>query len=198
MTEPKWKTKYGDSPVYYINRYILEKISAMEFIDPAQYKTDLSDQEDFQIPFMIPGQDLPEMTTVYDNDQFKDLAYCIYSVSHRSSPDEPYMFCGQVTYTFYNGDIDMLMGLADYLTELLRREDWSAGDINVFYREEAVYPWDFKWVNVLTSAGPAPTGDEGGRSSFMIVLRYDAIYEGPDRNYTLDLSNSLTFEQGMR
>lgn len=179
-----WKVKYGDSPVYRLNSYITNKLASMEFIDLSKYKTDLIGGE-FVIPFMLPGQDLPEVTTVYDQDEYQELSYCIYSVSDRLSTDEPYMSCGQIAYTFYHLDIDYLIGMKDYLTELLKREDWSAQDVNDYFSNSATYPFDFKFINVLTTAGPSYVDDEGGRSSMLIVVRYDATYEGPGRNYTL-------------
>lgn len=198
MAEPKWKAKYGDSAVYRLNEFVQDKLQEMEFIDMSRYKSDFAGDLDTGLPFMVPGQDFPEMTTMYDEAEYLDLPYCIYSFSHRPTPDEPYMQCGQVAYSFMHGDVDTLIGLAEYSEELLKREDWTAADINYHFRANADYAFEFKNVSVQSTAGPAPTGDEGGRSSFMVVARFDATYEGPGRNYTQDLSNSLTFEQGMR
>lgn len=199
MTDPKWKAKYGDSPVYSINKFIQDKLVEMEFIDMTKYVSDFTGDANTVLPFLIPGQELPEVETIYDQDGFKDLSYGIYSVSHRYSPDEPYMMCGQIAYTFYHGDIDTLMGLADYVVDILSREDWTANDINYHFRADAIYPFEFKTVCVLTSAGPAPSEDEGGRNSFMIVVKYDATYEGTDRTFTMNLpTDSIYIEQGMR
>lgn len=193
MAEPKWKDNYGVSPVYILNRFIEDKLQEMGFIDMSQYKSDYVGGTDYKLPFMVPGQDLPEMTTIYDDSSFKDLAYCIYSMSHRASPDELYMYCGQVAYNFFYGDIDMLIALGDYLDDLLKRDDWTAQDVNNHHYAPTDNPFDFKWVSVLTTAGPAPTGDEGGRNSFMVVVRFDAVYEGTGRSYP-----DTVYETGMR
>jgi len=200
MTSPKWKEKYGDSPVYFINKYIQDKLVEMEFIDMADYVSDFNGVPNFVLPFLLPGQEVPELETIYDDSQFKSLPYGIYSLSHRYSPDEPYMICGQIAYTFYHEDIDTLIAMAEYLADLLSREDWTAGDINVHFRSEATYPFEFKTLCVLTSAGPAPSEDEGGRSSFMIVVRYDCTYEGINRTYSgLVLADDSTYiNQGLR
>ena len=199
MADPKWKEKYGDSPVYSINKFIQDKLIEMEFIDMTKYVSDFTGDANTVLPFLIPGQELPEVETIYDQDGYKDLAYGIYSVSHRYSPDEPYMMCGQISYTFYHGDIDTLIGLADYIIDILSREDWAANDINYHFRSDSTYSFEFKTVCVLTSAGPAPSEDEGGRNSFMIVVRYDTTYEGTGRTFTMNLPNgSIYIEQGMR
>ena len=199
MTSPKWQEKYGDSPVYYINKYIQDKLVELEFINMDDYKSDFNGDANFVLPFLLPGQEVPELETIYDDDQFKALSYGIYSMSSRYSTDEPYMICGQIAYTFYNEDMDELIAMAEYITDLLKREDWSAVDINVHFRSSSTYPFEFKTVCVLTSAGPAPTQDEGGRNSFMIVVRYDSIYEGIDRDYSITLSpNTLYINQGLR
>lgn len=195
----KWEEKYGTHPVYSINKFIQDKLVEMEFIDITQYKSDFDGNPDFVLPFIIPGQELPEVETIYDQAEFKNLSYGIYSVSHRYCPDEPWMLCGQVAYTFYHDDIDLLIAMAEFLVDLLCREDWTANDINVHFRSDVNYPFEFKTVCCLTSAGPAPTEDEGGRHSFMIVVRYDAIYEGSGRNYSLTLGSGTTYiNQGMR
>lgn len=199
MADPKWKTKYGESPVYSINKFIQDKLVEMEFIDMADYVSDFVGDVNTVLPFLIPSQEVPELETIYDQDGFKDLSYGIYSVSHRYCPDESYMMCGQIAYTFYHGDIDTLMGMADYLVDIISREDWTANDINYHFRADASYPFEFKTLCVLTTAGPAPAEDEGGRNSFMIVVRYDATYEGSGRVFTMNLAeDSVYIEQGMR
>lgn len=199
MTSPKWQDKYSDSPVYSLNQYIRDKLVEMEFINTADYVSDLNGNPNFVLPFLVPGQEVPELETIYDEAQFKSLPYGIYSLSHRYSPDEPYMICGQVSYTLYHDDMDVLIAMAEYLTDLLCREDWSANDINVHFSDDESYPFEFKSVIVLTTAGPAPTEDEGGRNSFMIVIRYDTTYEGTGRTYSLSLgSDTIYINQGLR
>lgn len=199
MTSPKWQEKYSDSPVYSINEYVTDKLVELEFIDLDEYVSDLDGPAPFTVPFLTPGQELPEVETIYDSTEFKDLPYGIYSMSHRYCPDEPYMICGQIAYTLYHGDIDVLIAMAEYLTDLLCREDWTANDINVHFRDSTTYPFEFKSVCVLTTAGPAPAEDEGGRNSFMIVIRYDATYEGTGRNYSITLGpNTVSVNQGLR
>lgn len=195
----KWEEKYGTSPVYFLNKFIQDKLIEMEFIDMADYVSDLSGSPNFVLPFLVPGQELPELETIYDDVQFKDLAYGIYSISHRYSPEEPYLMCGQAAYSFYHGDMDTLIAMADYITDVLSREDWAANDINHHFRSDSLYPFEFKNISVPTSAGPAATEDEGGRNAFMIVVRYDATYEGFGRTFTMNLpTNTIYIEQGMR
>lgn len=199
MTSPKWREKYGESPVYWMNKYIQDKLVELEFIDMDDYISDFNGVPNFVLPFLVPGQEVPELETIYDDAQFKSLPYGIYSISHRLCPDEPYMLCGQAAYTFYHEDIDVLIAMADYLVDLLSREDWSANDMNVHFRLDEEYPFEFKTLCVLTSAGPAPAEDEGGRSAFMLVIRYDATYEGPGRDYSITLDpDTIYINQGLR
>lgn len=196
----KWEEKYAKSPVYSLNKFIQDKLVEMEFIDMSDYVSDFNGSPNFALPFFVPGQELPELETVYDDAAFLHLAYSVYSVSHRYSPDEPYLMCGQVSYSFYHDDVDILMAMSDYVSDLMGREDWTANDINYHFRSDSSYPFEFKTVYVLTTAGPAPSGDEGGRYSFMIVLKYDVTYEGINRNYSmsLDEDNTVYINQGMR
>lgn len=191
-----WKIKYGDSPIYRLNTFITSKLDEMQFIDLDDYQTDLPGGE-LELPYMLPGQDLPEITTVYDQEQYVDLSYCVYNVTDRFNNDEPYMSCGQIAYNFYHTDIDYLLGMKDYLSELLRREDWTASDVNVFYATDETYAFDFKMINIMGTAGPAPTDDEGGRHTLLVIVRYDSIYEGLNRNEDPD-DIHYSIEFGMR
>lgn len=196
---PKWEEKYSVSPVYSLNKFIQDKFVEMEFIDMQDYVSDLRGDTDFVLPFLVPGQELPELETVYDDIQFKDLSYGIYSISHRVTPDEPYLLGGQVAYTFYHSDVDVLIAMSDFISDILSREDWSANDVNYHFRNDDSYAFEFKSISVLTTAGPAPSEDEGGRSSFMVVVRYDATYEGINRSFAINLpDDTIYIEQGMR
>jgi hypothetical protein len=70
----------------------------------------------------------------------------------------------------------------NYVNDLTKREDWSAADFNQYFNDnDPTNPWDFKCIHFLTSAGPSDSDDEGGRLFSLLVIRYDAVYEGPNR-----------------
>jgi len=186
-------TKWAESPYLRLNKFVQEKLRTETIVPAAsQYVTDADSNDNYSLPFMIPGQEQPEMKTIYNNGSFNNLPYCVYSVSLLPNQDEPFFVSGQVTYTFHSGDMDLLFEIANYCNDLLKRDDWTAADVNNFYKADATNPFEFKYVSFITSAGPFEAEDEGGRSSFMIVVRYTVTYEGLNR-----IDSAIPFSGGL-
>lgn len=200
-------TKYSDSPVFRINKFIENKlrginelngsaVSGTEIIPPlASYKNDTDTDDEFVIPFLSPAAQLPEVITIYDQDTttFQHLPFGVYSSRESKILDQPWKLCGQITYMFYFGGDDKLYEIASYINELCRREDWSAYDANYFYRNDTTFPFDFKTISFIDGSGPFPAQDEGGLSGYMCVIGYDATYEGTGRvgNYGNETSRGM-------
>lgn len=187
-------TKYDDQPFYRLNRFLENRLRGVNelnglvnpeevFIPPAsEYETDLVNQPNFRLPFFMAAQQSSEILTIYQTDEgFKNLPFAVYSVMVPKKAGYVWSVAGQVTYNFYWSDIAGLFTISSFLDELLKREDWSADDVNYFFREDPTNPFDFKYVCSTTSAGPTPIEDEGGRSSYMVSVYYEATYEGPGR-----------------
>ena len=184
-------SKYDDSPVYRINKWVTDSLRLDGVIPPVEeYVNDLDTQDNFAIPFMTAGQQQPEQTTQY-NDGYKSLPFCAYTVEQRGGHGQPWSKCGEITYIFYSGDINKLVRIGNYVHDLTNREDWSATDINYFYRLDATYPYDFKCISFVSGAGPAVARDEGGRHAYMCVIDYEATYEGTGR------TNDYSAETGL-
>jgi hypothetical protein len=195
-------TKYNDSPHYKLNKWIenrlrgIKELDATPVLDDAiiplkeSYITDVDtndafgdDDSGFLLPFMTPGGEQAETLSVYnkDNGKYTHVPICVYTIAKNQVVDQPWLLCGQVAYTFYSGDPDKLFEITNFVEDLCKREDWSAYDLNYFYRNDSSYPFDFKKISFLTSSGPMPTEDEGGLYSMLAVVGYDATYEGPGR-----------------
>lgn len=186
-------TKYSDSPVYRINRWITDSLRQDSVIPEEEFyltEVDTNDayedsDKDYALPFMMIAQSTPEITTPYSDGEYKELPFCIYTIEQNGGHDQPWTKHGKITYIFYSGDIAKLVEISQYVHDLTNREDWSATDINYFYRLDETYPFDFKYISFISGTGPAPAPDEGGRNSYMCIIEYDAVYEGieRDRNY---------------
>lgn len=175
-------TKYSESPAFRINKWVTDSLRLDAVIPPVeQYVTDLDTQSDFAIPFMVAAQQLPELVTPYDNGSFLSLPFCSWTVEQKGGHGMPWIRCGELTYIFYSIDIDKLMEISVYVHDLTNREDWSATDINYFYRTDGTFPFDFKSISFISGAGPAVAKDEGGRHAYMCVIEYSTTYEGLGR-----------------
>lgn len=202
--------KYSENAAFRINTFVENRLRGIdtlggavvtaEAIIPAvsAYVTDADSSPNFAFPFFSPGGQVPEVLSVYSNTTktFSVPPVATYTVSPSKTIDEPWLDCGQVAYSFYHGDIDKLFEIGSFVKDLCHREDWSAYDINWFYRNDPTNPFDFKHLTFLTGAGPMPTHDEGGYSSLLCVIGYDATYEGTGRVGNYDPAGKIT-RQGM-
>lgn len=195
-------SKWALSPCFQINKFIEASLRSQSIIPASnQYVTQLDNSDvDVVLPFFLPAQQTPEMMSAYNSalisaseEGFVDLPFAIYTFSIFTESDQPFMNCGQITYTFFSHSVDLLTEIANYVTDLCKREDWSAADANNFYKNDAANPFDFKTISVTQAAGPMETEDEGGRYAYMIVIYYDCTYEGTDRTH----SGQTTFSGGL-
>lgn len=178
-------TKWAEQPIIRLNNFIQSKLRSNGIIpDNSLYVSNTEDQGEISLPFIMPAQQQIELMTPYDSTAklYGSLPFCVYTNSDRSSMNEPYMECSQSTYIFYSNNVDTLFEIKSYTKDLCKRQDYAAADINYFYRHDTTYPFDFKSIQLVTGVGPNPTGDEGGRYSYMLVLSYDCTYEGVGRS----------------
>lgn len=176
-------SKYSDQPIYRINKWITDSLRDKEIIpDVDEYVTDLEGDEDFALPFMMVAQQSPEASTPYYGGQYVNLPFCVWTVEQKGGHDQPWTRHGNATYIFYADDADKLFEIANFVHDLTNREDWSASDLNYYFRLDATYPWDFKCISFVSGTGPAPAQDEGGRNAYMCIIEFDAVYEGIGRD----------------
>jgi hypothetical protein len=176
-------SRYDDHPAYRINKWVTQVLRDEDIIpEAADYLTDLDGEENFTLPFMMVGSQTPESSTPYNGGHYKSLPFCIYTVEQTGGHDQPWTRHGNLTYIFYADSSRKLIEIAQCVHDLTNREDWSATDINHFYRMDANYPFDFKYICFQSGSGPAPAQDEGGRMAYMCIIEYDAVYEGTGRN----------------
>lgn len=174
---------YSDVPVYWLNKWITAELRSKDIIpEESGYATDLEGETDFILPFMMPSQQNSESSTPWNEGHFQNLPFCVWTVEQTGGHDQPWNKHGNATYIFYDNQVSKLIEIASLVHDLTNREDWSATDINHFYRTNAVFPWEFQYICFISGSGPAPAADEGGRNAYMCIIEYQAIYAGPGRN----------------
>lgn len=172
-------TRWITSPIYYINDYITTSLRAQLIIaGESNYTTDLIDQENFVVPFIIPAQQSSEANTIF-NGIYSIQPYGVYTANLYLN--HPGRKCGEISYIFYHNDIDKLIHIGQYLSDLLGRDDWSAIDVNFHFINDEDFPFDFKYISVDSLAGPGDTLDEGGRFNMILSIKFEYTYEGTGR-----------------
>lgn len=96
----------------------------------------------------------------------------------------------QVTYRIYSDDEKRLRQVGNYLTDLCRRYDWTAEELNTWIQGEALLPVDaddrkfeFKFVQVVGFTGPEPSSSEGGRQFSTVTVRMTYTYPEINQNF---------------
>lgn len=185
----------SDNIVYRLNKYIEQSlrgqfelngaVNSTYAVIPAAsaYVTDPAEVDNFQLPFLFPAGQAPEVMTIYDGPtaKFHILPFGTYTWSQTQRTDQPWLKCGTATYVFYSPYSDKLDEIQSALTDLLGREDYSATDINYFYRADPTFEFEFTSINYSMTSGNIPSDNEGGRQSCMIVVNYDALHQGANR-----------------
>lgn len=175
-------SKWSDDPAFRLSKYIEESLRDAAII-PAKsaYVTDTDTQDDYELAFMMSAAQQPEVLTQWNSTTgtFSSLPFCVYTMKDNES--DLWEYSGLATYTFYYDGVDKLVEIKNFLRDLLNRQDYTATDINYYFRNDPTYPFDFKNIRIQVSAGPQPPGEEDGRSSYLLSIYWCATYEGINR-----------------
>lgn len=187
-------SKWTESPAYWLNKWITDELRNEEIIpELTDYVTEVDTNDAFDddgaiidVPFLSPGGQQAEAMTTIANGVFTRLPIGVYTVSQTGGHDQPWNKYGQVSYIFYFSEVDKLLEISNFIHDLTNREDWSATDINYFFRTDNNFPYDFKTVCYDNGVGPYPPQNEGGPYRFLVVISYSAVYEGLNRAFDYD------------
>jgi len=128
---------------------------------------------------IVPTQQQPQLLDISGGAPF--VVYN-YIVSARAS--EWWLTREQCVYVIYDNDEARLRAIHGYMIDLLRREDWTARDVNIAASTDKRF--DFKYVQMTSASGPDEFSTEGGRQGAMVVINYE---------YTMDMQ---TNDSGLR
>lgn len=122
------------------------------------------------VPF-IPTQQQPQFTNIAGGAPF-----VVYNYIMSSYTSDWWMCREQCAYVIYDNNEERLRAIHTYMTDLLRRMDWTAKAVN----NNAATPanFDFKYVQLTSATGPDEYSEDGGRQGAMAVINYE---------YTVDL-----------
>jgi len=128
---------------------------------------------------IVPTQQQPQLLDISGGAPF--IVYN-YIISTRAS--EWWLTREQCAYVIYDNDEARLRAIHGYMIDLLRRQDWTARDVNNASSTDKRF--DFKYVKMTSAAGPDEFSTEGGRQGAMVVIDYE---------YTMDMN---TDSSGLR
>lgn len=122
---------------------------------------------------IFPVQEMPE-----PDDWPRDRPYLIYTTRTSPALNQWWIMQDETTYTIHTTDLDIANDIAFRITDNLRRLDESAADLNSYLRANGETEVDFLYVRVMATYDPNPVGQENGRYSKPVTVRYEYTVDG--------------------
>lgn len=144
--------------IYDVNSYVMNRLSGL--LLPVG-----------TIPPIIPIQDIPESSNY-------PASYIVYSVRTAPEPEQWWISTDDVNYIIWNKDLGPIQDVQTALTDLLRRMDDSAKDINDFLAAQNKNDFTFLSFRVIGTQLPSPSGSEGGILGQPFNFRYTYTING--------------------
>jgi hypothetical protein len=113
---------YKLDAMFEIRKYLWENLCSYNVFDPEEYYSDSIG--DVIIP-IIPVQQSPEM-----NQFLSGKKHIVYDKVGLSYEENWLICCEQILFTVYSTDVSEISEIRNLMTDLFRRMDDSAGDIN--------------------------------------------------------------------
>lgn len=156
--------KYDLNGVHVLNKFIWARLQRDMAMSTADYSG---------LTPIIPTQQEPVF-----NDMPSGKPFLVYTFMISGYDTSLWAHVEQVTYRIFSDDERKLRQVTNYITDLCRRYDWSAEDVNNWIELEAGLPVDaddkkidFKFIQVVGTTSPEPTGSEGGRQFSTVTVR---------------------------
>ncbi|QBP30852.1 hypothetical protein KNU49_gp212 [Streptomyces phage EGole] len=159
-------TSYKLTGSHAVNAFTQAKLVEAGFLNMADYKV---------LTPIIPAQQQPEFTNLP-----KGIPFIVYNYAQEGTYQDWWLEHEQLAYVVYTDDANKIRDIIHYLTQLYRRFDWSADELNDWLLGSdwkdggAGTPnqraFEFKYIRVVNSTSIEPATEEGGRHSAMIVL----------------------------
>lgn len=158
---------YRSSGAHQLNKYLWSKLKDFQY-DGVNYAFAEYRGTTPTIPLVpiIPTQQIPEFTDISGGAPF--IVY-----NFRENPKGDYWLTRETcSYVVYDPDEDRLRAIKNYISDLFKRWDWAAQNVNSYMSANSVTGFDFKEIHVFTATGPNTATDEGGRQTASIVVSY--------------------------
>lgn len=144
--------------IYDVNSYVLSSLAGL--LLPAG-----------SIPPIIPIQDIPEASNFPGS-------YIVYSVRSAPDPDQWWIHTDDVNYIIWNKDLGKIQDVQTALTDLLRRMDDTATQLNDFLTAAGRNDFTFLSFRIIGTQFPSPVDTEGGEMGQPFNFRYTYTING--------------------
>lgn len=156
--------KYDLMGVHVLNKYLWSVLKTELQMDESQY---------FNLVPIIPTQ----QEAVF-NDLPSGRPFLLYTYVTSGYDTDFWANTEQVTYRIFGDQERQLRQISSLLTDVCKRYDWSADDVNDWLENTNQIPvdaddkkFDFKYITVVGGSGPEPYMQENGRQYSTVTVR---------------------------
>lgn len=150
---------YKIDAIFELRKFLWNELKATKIFDANDY---YSDNINMEIIPIIPVQQQPEL-----NQFLSGKKHIVYDKIGLSYEDIWLLACEKVLFTVYSTDVSDLYEIRNLMTDLFRRMDESARDINKFKDEERL---KFHSIHIVETSPITPSDEIQGFLSADIIL----------------------------
>ena len=155
-------TDYKADIMVDLRKYLWSQLKSNNIFTDTDYYSDNIGQEIIPI---IPVQQSPEM-----NQFLSGKKHIVYDKIGLSYEENWAICCEQILFTIYSTDVSEINEIRNLMTDLFRRMDDTAEDINNFIGSNS--PFIFFSVSLIDLLSPEPEREKVGWQAGQVVIRY--------------------------
>jgi hypothetical protein len=172
---------YRTVGAHQMNKWLWSKLQAFEYKPGVKAFGDYKDSGNpagYAINPIIPAYQWAQIVNITKNQS----PYIVYNYLTTPYDMQWWISREQCAYAIYDGNEERLRAIQAYMVDLLRREDWTAREINMSGKISPNF--DFKSVRLTSAVGPDDIGHQNSEdpaTGVMVVVNYE---------YTVDMSTA--------
>lgn len=168
-------SNYRTTATHQMNKWLWSKLQDIMYKGEPAFKAYAPHGTVNLVP-IVPSQQVQQMMDISGGAPFIVYNYTVMAAS------EWWLQSEQASYIIYDNDEERLRQIHTYISQLLRRQDWTAQEINDWVLD-GIEPgtqadvFDFKSVTLISATGPEPYESQGGRQGALIAARIMYTHE---------------------
>ena len=153
---------YKIDSMFELRKFLWNELKENNIFDPNDY---YSDNINMEVVPIIPVQQQPEL-----NQFLSGKKHIVYDKIGMSYEDIWLLCCEKILFTVYSTDVSEINEIRNLMTDLFRRMDDTAEDINNFIGSNS--PFIFFSVSLIDLLSPEPEREKVGWQAGQVVIRY--------------------------
>jgi hypothetical protein len=166
-------TKWNFDAMYDLRQFIWTNLQDSGIIDKDDY---YSDNLGKSIVPILPVQQQPEMNQFLNN-----KTHIVYDKVGMSYEDNWAICCEQILFTIYDSDYAKINEIRNFMVDLFRRMDESAGDLNRYSGLSEKFKFHSIYIADISPTSPSEEIQGFLSADVVLEVKYSRILDGSGR-----------------